>query len=116
MMSPGETLTIPQVYEGGVIRDAVVVAGNSAFFSYVKEIGLIDGSAQWLTRANEQAIAGRHVIAAFLPLHLLSQAESYTALTFNLPSGVNVHHATLSELRAGARAPQTYVLRRVETA
>lgn len=113
-MKPNETLTIPQVYEGGVIRNAVVVAGNAAFFSYTKEIGLVDESATWLTRATPNDIIDRHVVAAFLPLHLAALAKSYTPLTFRLPAGINVHHATIDELRAGARVPQPYVIREIE--
>lgn len=113
ILTPNETVKVPQPFWGGVIPNALVANPNPAFFELVKELGMIDNTATFHKGVKIADVKNRHLIGCFIPLHIISHSLTFTTLQFDFPRELNQKYATLDEMRVALYKPTTYFIAKI---
>ncbi|HEC26703.1 MAG TPA: hypothetical protein ENI67_04755 [Gammaproteobacteria bacterium] len=87
----------------------LIVTRHPALVEYLRQLDLVDSSAEVVTHATPDKVAGRHVYGV-LPHHLSCLCTAYTEVPLLLPVELRGHELTLAQVEQYAQPVQTYTV------
>lgn len=86
---------------------ALVVTRHPGLVTYLREMGLIDATAEVVSHADADMVRDR-IVYGVLPLHLAAEARSVVHIPLAIPPELRGRELTLPEVRQLAGEPEVY--------
>lgn len=92
-----------------VVKNALVITRHPALIEYIKEIGLVDGTAEIVAHASPELVRDRDVIGV-LPHSLSVLTNTFTEVPMVLPAELRGQELSIDDMHKYSGEPVTYIV------